>query len=71
VRNSTVYVTEVENDDTLDQQYRMLNTRDSWDRFTGDYMHRNPEIALEVSSSGKYVAVFLRDAGFLGHLVIQ
>jgi transposase len=57
------------NDDgNIMEQYEIANTEDSWTAFRERYLPVNPEIAMEVSTSGKYIARKLKDMGFLVHI---
>lgn len=55
-------------DGSVGEQYEIANSEDSWMKFRERYLPMKPEIALEVSTSGKYVARLLRDHGFSVHL---
>lgn len=55
-------------DGGIGEQYEMANAEDSWAEFRTRYLYLKPEISLEVSTSGKYVARMLRDMGFSVHL---
>lgn len=68
VHKRSVYITEIANDGTLGEQYEVKNSDDSWKEFWERYLPLNPEIALEVSTSGKYAARILRNMGFSIHL---
>ena len=68
VHKRTVFVTEMNEDGSTGEQYEIMNTEESWDKFQEQYLTREPEIALEISTSGKYVARKLRDLGFSVHL---
>ena len=63
----TVYLTELREDGSINEQYEIANSEESWMEFRSRYLHLKPEIALEVSTSGKYVARTLRDMGFSVH----
>ncbi|MCL5439410.1 MAG: IS110 family transposase [Candidatus Thermoplasmatota archaeon] len=57
------------NDDgSINEQYEIANDEESWKAFGSRYMELKPEIALEVSTTGKYVARMLRDIGFSVHI---
>ena len=57
------------NDDgSINEQYEIANDEESWKGFGSRYMELKPEIALEVSTTGKYVARMLRDMGFSVHI---
>jgi len=64
VHKDWVYVTRMEKDGKITEQYEMKNAEESWNKFVGKYLLEMPEIALEASTSGKYVARILRNAGF-------
>ena len=68
VHKRSVYITEMENDGTIGEQYEIANNEESWNAFRDRYFDLKPEIALEVSTTGKYVARLLRDMGFSIHL---
>ena len=52
----------------VNEQYDMGNSASSWDGFRARYAAADTEIALEVSTTGKYVARKLRDMGFHTHM---
>ncbi len=58
----------MEDSGEVKDQYEMSNDDESWDRFRERYVSMKPEIALEVSTSGKYIARKLRDMGFSIHM---
>jgi len=66
-----VYVTVMEKNGKIKEQYEMENSEESWNRFVGKYILEMPEIALEASTYGKYVARILSYVGFLFTLLIQ
>jgi len=68
VHKDLVYVTVMEKEGKIKEQYEMENSEESWNRFVGKYILELPEIALEASTSGKHVARILRDAGFSVHI---
>ena len=68
VHKRSVYITELNEDGSIGEQYEIANSEDSWMKFRERYLSMKPEIALEVSTSGKYVARLLRDMGFSMHL---
>ncbi len=68
VHKDMVYVTRMEEDGKITEQYEMKNSEESWNKFVGKYLLEMPELALEASTSGKYVARLLRDAGFSVHM---
>ena len=56
------------NDDgSINEQYEIANDEESWKGFGSRYIELKPEIALEVSTTGKYFARMLRDMGFSVH----
>ena len=63
----TVFVTEMNDDGSINEQYEIANDEESWKGFGSRYLDLKPEIALEVSTSGKYIARILRDMGFSVH----
>ena len=50
------------------ESYEVENTESAFNAFKSRYLDLKPEIALEVSTSGKYIARKLRDMGFSVHL---
>jgi transposase len=54
-------------DGNIMEQYEIANTDDSWTEFGKRYLCMKPEIALEVSTTGKYIAGKLREMGFSVH----
>ena len=58
----------MEEDGTLRENYEIENSEESWNKFVERYISTKPEIALEQSTSGKYVARLLRDKGFSVHI---
>ena len=68
VHKRLVNITELEEDGSGRENYEIENSEESWDRFTERYLSMKPEIALEQSTSGKYVARLLRDRGFSVHI---
>ena len=63
----SVYITELDDDGNIMEQYEIANTDDSWTEFGTRYLCMKPEIALEVSTTGKYIAGKLREMGFSVH----
>ncbi len=55
-------------DGTILEEYRMDNTEEAWNRFMKKYSKDDMVIAVESSTTGKYVAHLLRDNGFNIHL---
>ena len=53
---------------TIVEEYKMENTQENWNGFMNRYGRECTEIAVESSTSGKYVARLLRDSGFKIHL---
>ena len=68
VHKRSVYITEMEDNGNVNEQYEIKNDEPSWIDFRERYLSKDPEISLEVSTSGKYVAGKLRDMGFSIHL---
>ena len=68
VHKHSIYVTELKEDGNINEQYEMANSEDCWNEFKDRYLKQKPEIALEVSTSGKYVTGLLRDMGFSVHM---
>ena len=68
VHKRSVYITEMEENGDVLEQYEIKNDEISWNEFRERYISLKPEIALEVSTSGKYVARKLRDMGFSIHM---
>ena len=64
----TVFVTELNDDGSINEQYEIANDEESWKGFGSRYLELKPEIALEISTTGKYVARMLRDIGFSVHI---
>ena len=50
------------------ERYEIVNEESAWTEFRKRYISMKPEISLEVSTSGKYIARKLRDMGFSVHL---
>jgi len=50
------------------EEYKMANTDENWTAFMEKYPKNHTEIAVESSTTGKYVAHLLRDNGFHIHL---
>ena len=68
VHKHSIYATELNEDGNINEQYEMANSEDCWNEFKDRYIRQKPEIALEVSTSGKYVTRLLRDMGFSVHM---
>ena len=68
VHKNSVYATQLKEDGSIGEQYEFKNSEASWHEFRERYLEAKPEIALEVSTSGKYVARLLRDMGFSVHM---
>ena len=64
----SIYATELNEDGNIKEQYEFANSEECWDEFKNRYIRQKPEIALDVSTSGKYVTGFLRDMGFSVHM---
>ena len=58
----------MEEDGTIRENYEIENSEESWNKFVERYLSMKPEISLEQSTSGKYVARLLRDKGFSVHI---
>lgn len=54
-------------DGNIVEEYKMNNTEENWNSFMEKYP-KDAEIAVESSTTGKYVAMLLRDNGFRIHL---
>jgi transposase len=63
-----VNITEIEDDGSIAENYEIENSKVVWNVFTERYSSTRPEIPLEQSTSGKYVARLLRDKGFSVHI---
>ena len=50
------------------ESYEIENTESALNAFRSRYLDLRPEVALEVLTSGKYIARKLRDMGFSVHL---
>ncbi len=68
VHKKSVYVTAIEEDGKVLEQYEMQNSDEEWRKFREKYMELKPDIAMDMSTSGKYVARLLRDMGFSIHI---
>ena len=68
VHKCSVYITEMKEDGNISEQYEIENKDESWNAFRDRYLEVRPEIALEVSTTGKYVARLLRDMGMKAHI---
>lgn len=68
VHKNMVNITEMEDDGSVAENYEIENSEAAWNVFTERYSSTKPEIALEQSTSGKYVARLLRDKGFSVHI---
>ncbi len=68
VHKNSVNVTEMEEDGSVAENYEIENSGVAWNGLTERYSSTKPEIALEQSTSGKYVARLLRDRGFSVHI---
>ncbi|MEM4090864.1 MAG: hypothetical protein QXQ46_09035 [Thermoplasmatales archaeon] len=58
----------MEDDGSVAENYEIENSEVALNVFTRRYSSTRPEIALEESTSGKYVASLLRDRGFSVHI---
>ena len=54
-------------DESINEQYEIANAVGSWKNFRDRFIEQKPEIALEISTTGKHVARKLRDMGFSIH----
>jgi len=68
VHKKSVYVTALDEDGKVLEQYETANSDDEWRKFREKYIELKPDIAMEMSTSGKYVARLLRDLGFSIHI---
>ena len=68
VHKHSIYVTELKEDGNINEQYEIVNSEECWDEFKNRYIRQKPEIALEVTTSGKYVTGLLREMGFSVHM---
>ena len=58
----------LDDDGNIMEQYEIGNNINELEQFRSRYIDLNPEIALEVSTTGKYIAGKLRDMDFHVHL---
>ncbi len=56
-----MYITARDENGIVTEQYEIENMDDEWNKFKGEYLSLKPEIAMEISSSGKYVARLFMD----------
>jgi len=68
IHKESVYVTAMDEDGRIVEQYEMPNSIEEWTKFREKYIELKPDIAMEMSTSGKYVARLLRDLGFSIHI---
>ncbi len=68
IHKKSVYVTAMDEDGRIVEQYETQNSDEEWTKFREKYMELKPDIAMEMSTSGKYVARLLRDMGFSIHI---
>ncbi|MEM4090027.1 MAG: transposase [Thermoplasmatales archaeon] len=68
VHKATVYITVIEGDGRIEEQYEFTNNKEYWAKFRNRYLSLNPEVTMEMSTKGKYVARRLRDMKFSVHL---
>jgi len=54
VHKDLVYVTRMENDGKITEQYKIKNSEESWNKFVGKSILEMPEIVLEASTFGKH-----------------
>jgi len=60
VHKKSVYMTAIDEYGKLIEQYEMVNSDEKWTKFREKYMELKPDIAMEMSTSGKYIARLLR-----------
>lgn len=58
----------MDNNGRIVEEYKMENSEEDWTLFMKKYDRDTTEIAVEASTTGKYVAHLLRDNGFHLHL---
>ncbi len=68
VHKNSVYVTTMDNSGKITEQFEMKNSDNEWSNFRQKYHSLKPGIAIEMSSSGKYVSRLFRDMGFSVHI---
>ena len=68
VHKRLVNITEMDGDGSVRENYEIENNEEAWKAFVERYSGTKQEIALEQSTSGKYVARLLRDRGLSVHL---
>jgi len=68
VHKHSVFVTEMEEEGNVKDQYEMSNDDESWESFLSRYSVYGNEIALEISTTGKFIARKLRNMGFSVHI---
>ena len=68
VHKRSVYITEMEENGNVKEQYEIVNNESAWTEFMERYICMKTEISLEVSASGKNVARKLMDIGFSIHM---
>ncbi len=68
VHKDSVFVTAIDKNGAITEQYEIENIDEEWNKFREKYLSLKPEIAMEMSSSGKYVGRLLRDMGFSIHI---
>ena len=68
VHKRSVYIIEMEENGDVKERYEIVNNESSLTEFMERYLSMQPEISLEVSTTGKYVAGKLRDMGFSIHM---
>ena len=64
----TVYVTEMKENGNVEERYEMTNCDESLNDLIHRYQADEVDIALEISTSGKYAVRILIDHGFLVHI---
>ncbi len=68
IHKDSVYITAMDENGIVTEQYEIENMDDEWNKFKGEYLSLKPEIAMERSSSGKYVARLFMDMVFSIHI---
>ncbi len=68
MHKESVYVTALDENGTIVERYEMPNNYKEWTKFKEKYLKLKPDIALKMSTSGKYVAGLLKNMGFSVHI---
>ncbi len=58
----------MDEDGTVIEDHKMPNNDEEWTKFREKYIQSKPDIAMEISTSGKYIARLLSDMGFSIHI---